>query len=139
MRDSFLLGNILKDVIYSQVSSYLDDYNILSKDQSGFGKGYSTGTCLTDFLDNAFLNIDQLVPIVECSSWISEKAVDPKILIDKLRFIGLWNSSLTWFISYMPGRSQVMKVDGVLSSSISVICGIPQGHILGPLLFFFLQ
>ena len=61
--------------------------------------------------------------------------VNHKIMLGKLRAIGMTENSVKWFDSYLTGRSQVLDIDGVLSGPKEITCGVPQGSILGPLLF----
>jgi hypothetical protein len=61
--------------------------------------------------------------------------VDHKILLGKLSAIGLNENSVKWFESYLTDRSQVVDMDGTHSSMEKITCGVPQGSILGPLLF----
>ena len=58
-----------------------------------------------------------------------------KILLDKLYFIGIRGTALNWFKSYLSTRRQYVYMNGAQSGYASVNCGIPQGSVLGPLLF----
>ena len=61
--------------------------------------------------------------------------VDHHILLDKLHALGLDSLCINWFRSYLTGRSQVVDMQGVHSEFSDITCGVPQGSILGPLLF----
>ena len=61
--------------------------------------------------------------------------VDLKILVQKLKMYGLRDNACQWFVSYLSGRIQMTKVNGCLSESKVMKCGVPQGSVLGPLLF----
>ena len=61
--------------------------------------------------------------------------MDHQILFQKLKLYGVCQSGLVWFTSYLKERKQKTFVNGVLSDNCTIKCGIPQGSILGPLLF----
>ena len=63
------------------------------------------------------------------------ETIDRKILVDKLKYYGIGGSVLDWFKSYLHNRSQCTKVNDVISSSEINDIGVPQGSVLGPLLF----
>ena len=102
-----------------------------------FRKSHSTGTCLLDFVDNLFANIDQGMTcgVLFLDLRKALDTVDHKILVEKLCKYGVKFSALKWIESYLEGCHQVMKVDGELSPPASVTFGVLQGFILGPLLF----
>ncbi len=131
------LGKILERIIHTQLYSYLAVNNLLTPSQSGFRKGHSTGTCLTSFLDNIFENVEQGCPSGVLFLDLSKAfdTVDHQIILDKLREIGLKWSAISWIRSYLSNRVQVTKINGVLSGKGEIQCGVPQGSILGPLLF----
>ena len=61
--------------------------------------------------------------------------MDHNILFQKLRHYGIRGSALTWFTSYLSNRKQFISYDGNNSELCNILCGVPQGSILGPLLF----
>ena len=61
--------------------------------------------------------------------------VDHDILIEKLDFYGIRGIAKDWFVSYLSDRQQFVTVNGVKSDLTSISCGIPQGSVLGPILF----
>ena len=67
--------------------------------------------------------------------------VNHKILLQKLEYYGTRGNVLSWFKSFLTGRSQYVSVNGHVSTTLPIICGVPQGSVLGPLLYilFILQ
>ena len=61
--------------------------------------------------------------------------VNHKILLDKLEHYGIRGTALAWFSSYLGNRSQYVSVNCCISTNLNVKCGVPQGSVLGPLLF----
>ena len=61
--------------------------------------------------------------------------VDHNILVDKLNSYGRKSNSLKWFLIYLSNRKQFIQAGAIKTSSFDIICGVPQGSILGPLLF----
>ena len=131
------LGKILERIIHKQCSNYLEMNNVLSAAQSGFRKGRSTGTCLVEFLDNIYREIDRgrACGVLFLDLAKAFDTVSHEILLLKLKNVGFKENCCSWFRSYLRERSQVTMVDDVLSSELYIECGVPQGSILGPLLF----
>ena len=132
-----ILSKILELLVHTQIYSYLSEHKILSQSQFGFRPKLSTSTALAFFTDSILDNADN--GLITASVFLDlSKAfdtVDHNILLCKLKLIGLDSKSLNWFESYLSNRLQKTSISNTLSSPLPVSVGVPQGSILGPLLF----
>ena len=123
--------------MYDQLSKHLDKHNILYKYQSGFRRSYSTETALIDLSDRIKFSMDKELytgmDIIDLQKAFD--TVNHAIMSDKLGAIGCDDGSVNWFKSYLSKRFQFIDIKGTLSDRGEVTCGVPQGSILGPLLF----
>ena len=105
--------------------------------QSGFRSLHSTVTALLESTNNWAYNIDhgRVNAVVSLDLRKAFDTVDHGILPSKLNAYGLGGAVGTWFKSYLSDRSQKCSVNGHFSNNRTLICGIPQGTILAPLLF----
>ena len=100
-------------------------------------KNHSCVTTLIDIIDTLLLNMDKgnlNGPLLLDLSKAFD-LIDHNLLIRKLKIYGLSQRSLDWFNSYLSGRKQVVSANGTLSNPLKIQTGVPQGSILGPLLF----
>ena len=132
-----VLSKVIERHIHDALYSYLTENNLIYSRQSGFRKHHSTETALLRIIDDLLLNLDDnkvggLVLIDYCKAF---DMVDHAILLEKLNVYGVNGSSLTWFKSYLSERRQLVSLPGTKSDITTVRHGVPQGSILGPLLF----
>ena len=130
-------SKILERVMYNRLLRFLNAFKILSDNQYGFCKHHSTTyalACLYDKISSAIENKEKTVGIfVDLSKAFD--TVDYHTQLSKLEHYGVRGTALRWFESYLSGRQQYMEFNGVCSKPYQIKCGMPQGSMLGPLLF----
>ena len=122
-----------KKIMYNRVSAFLEIFKILHKNQYGFRKISSSHLSLLSFIDKVTQAIEKAEYAI-CVFFDFSKAfdtVDHDILLDKLGNKGLYS----WFKSYLSCRTQYVTYNGNESNRQMIKCGVPQGSILGLLLF----
>ena len=127
----------MERILYNQLYNYLTEYGLLSSAQFGFRKSHSTATALLDCTNEWYMNIDKkmfnLVVFIDLRK--AYDTVNHGILVKKLKSYGIKGQALDILKSYLSNRRQKCQVDKFVSSERFIECGVPQGSILGPLLF----
>ena len=132
-----VFSKILERLMYNRLYNFLTEHNILSTNQFGFRKKYSTFLALMDLVANISKNIDEGNYSIGIFLDLSKAfdTIDHTILLDKLCRYGVRGVTLNWFKHYLNDRKQFVSYSNTTSVSMKVTCGVPQGSILGPLLF----
>ena len=130
-------SKILERLMHNRLYNFLTEHNILAMNQFGFRKNYSTFLALMDLVDNISKNIDEGNYSIGIFLDLSKAfdTIDHTILLDKLCRYGIRGVTLNWFKQYLNDRKQFVSYNNTTSVSMKVTCGVPQGSILGPLLF----
>ena len=127
------ISKIIEKAAHSQLYDYLEENNLLTNAQYGFRHKRSTTSALINFTDNLLDKMDKGVVFLDMKKAFD--TVNHDILIKKVKLLGVFGTTLQWFNSYLRGRMQRIVCGNEMSCSAKVSIGVPQGSILGPLLF----
>ena len=131
------MKNYLKNLCIKDCIPFLNSSNIIYNLQFGFIQQYSTSHVLINITENTRKALDD--GNIGCGVFVDlQKAfdtVDHQILLAKLSHYGICGVSNDWFKSYLSNRSQYVSINGHDSGLAAINCGVPQGSVLGPLLF----
>lgn len=133
-----IVSKIFEKEVFRQVYSYLTENSMLSKFQSGFRPKHSTVTSLIQMCDEWLENMDngRLNGVVFLDIRKAFDSINHNILLKKMEItFAISSTELQWFESYLMNRKQQCLINGHMSSPKLITCGVPQGSILGPLLF----
>ena len=128
---------LLEHIIHSTVMDHFDRHNILCDEQHGFRSRRSCETQLVVTLNQIAKNMDQghQTDIILLDFSKAFDKVPHERLLLKLAYYGVKGSTLNWIKDFLSSRTQSVVLEGHTSSPLDVLSGVPQGTVLGPLLF----
>jgi hypothetical protein len=140
-------SKILEKIIKRRLLSFLNKYSIISTKQHGFWKGRSTNTAIADLIEKVYKSLDEKEISIGVFLDLSKAfdLVDHDILLRKMSRMGIRGIALKWFQSYLENREQRVEITyrcietnditSCLSQKRHIKYGVPQGSVLGPVLF----
>ena len=132
-----VLSKVLEKHVHESLYDYLHAFQLLHKTQSGFRSQHSCETALVNMIDTWLNAIDngKMIGVVLVDFKKAFDLVDHQILLNKLEIYGIKDDALSWFDTYLTNRKQQVSINNCQSDFQQISYGVPQGSILGPLLF----
>ena len=132
-----VLSKVVERVVHSQLNAHLHQLDFLYQHQYGFRRGHSTEQAITQLNNWVLESMDEgkVTGLLFIDISKAFDSLNHKVLLRKLEHLGLSERSLRWFRSYRADRQQSVLINGELSEPHTITLGVPQGSILGPLLF----
>lgn len=130
-------SKLLERLYYNRLNNFIEKNNIISDSQYGFRNKRSTSQALMDLIEQITDNIDNKKATIGIFIDLKKAfdTVNHDLLLKKLRFYGVRGIAHNWIESYLTNRKQYVSLNDTSSDMCQVACGVPQGSILGPLLF----
>ena len=132
-----IISKVLKKLMLTRLTKYLDKNKIIYEHQFGSQRNRSTTMAVLDLSARITKALDSgnYAASVFLNFAKAFDTVSYQILLSKLENYGIRGPAKDWFESYLKNRHQIVKIGDTLSDKMQIVCGVPQGNILGPILF----
>ena len=132
-----VLSKIIEKHVSNEIKNYINENSLLHARQSGFRANHSCETALNVLIDDwiTALNNHSQVGTIFLDLTKAFDLINHSILLKKLKLYQFSSTTLNWFTSYLTNRSQTVMISGKMSEPGHITSGVPQGSVLGPLLF----
>lgn len=130
-------SKVIERIVHDQITSFIDGNNLITPSQHGFRIGKSIETASCHLLNYIYRNLDCGKYVMSLFFDLSKAfdTVSAEFLSDKLYRSGIRGNALLWMESYLKSRAIITRVNDAYSQSQKITLGVPQGSVLGPLLF----
>lgn len=132
-----IFEKVLELVVKKQIETFFEDNCIITEHQSGFRKQYSCETAIQTVIDEWKLTVSEakMVGVIFMDLKRAFETIDRERLLEKLYQYGIRGTALEWLRSYLKNRTQQVRFNNEWSTLLATEYGVPQGSVLGPLLF----
>ena len=132
-------SKFLEKIVAKQILRFLHINDVLYKHQYGFRAAHNTSHPVLHLSEKIYNSLNQKPSAKTLTIFIDLKkafdTVDHTILLKKMEHYGVRGTANSWFENYLSEREQFVSINGVDSNTVRTLCGVPQGSVLGPLLF----
>ena len=131
------IAKVIEHFVCKQTTEYMEDNHLFTRHQYGFRKNHSTNYLMFDLFDEIYKNKSkgQRPGIIFLDIKKAFDTVNHNILIEKLVYYGFGGTVLLWFKNFLSDRYICTRLNGNVSNFLIILCGVPQGSVLGPILF----
>ena len=131
------ISKLFEKIVFNQLFQYFTKNRLFHNNQYGFRQEHSTEFAALELTDRVLFDIDNKKVSIAIFMDLSKAfdTLDHSILLKKLSYYGVKGTELNWFHDYLSNRSQFVEISGIKSDITFSKTGVPQGSILGPLLF----